>query len=788
MASLGSARWSGMCFLVNWFASTSSLFTCVRLAALIFPLYCCAPGEDVAAMHAFSDHETESERTRTTSSTSRVAYLYPTPIEIVNVTELLPVQLDEQPQQQTGLQRPSTNNTDASTTSQRNHEQPPDHDVGRATLFNQKITKAAVREWQQLRDSILPALRKRHHRRLVSTTSSGTTASAGGGQQDHHDLGSLVEQKNFLLQQYDDVGLNDAFYFYQKAIFEYDAAKVVEKRNFTSSTTSVGKASSLEDEETSPRIISEEQGTDEQDDSLSSLLDWLETEAEQAVLGAGTTGGINQRKRKTSSRDALHVSPMELQLHKVKDPSNDRATTSTTFQPGAASPSASSKPTSSSPPANNKSTSWPAMKNLPEYQWLRKTIIQLAKRYLKLHANYDIFRPGNLAGGVTGPRPGSATSADEAGEDPDAGPEDADVSMFSWFSVHPQVGKMNKMQTLRPDGEATGTSTASEAVGWHAGHTHSGEYVSGVYYVSADNNSGVLRFADPRGASPPFGREVLLHPRSGEVVFFPSWLQHSALPSVASGDDEKLLADIEREQEVEDQYLMFSREEEEEEGEAAVGTEEHHSEAGKTAGAASKIEQASHPTGTTQQAAEQDQFSSYRVVLAFNIGPSSGGRSRWSEAGPVRDQQEQAQESPKIPSPPSSSPPATTPEPRHWYLDPTSKVVLEQEIPIDLFERAGEEDDAETPHLVASPGDDEHQRHQQLRQDEELPHHAGTYRPQGTFPCRSAGAAVSEVGRETSIAGQPAHAQWFPPLTEAHAVWNTDQPLAHLRQPVVLKR
>ncbi|CAE7391265.1 ASPH [Symbiodinium sp. KB8] len=44
----------------------------------------------------------------------------------------------------------------------------------------------------------------------------------------------------------------------------------------------------------------------------------------------------------------------------------------------------------------------------------------------------------------------------------------------------------------------------------------------------AGDSAGKLRFGDPRGHSPPFGRSFFHSPRSGDLVFFPSWLSHMA--------------------------------------------------------------------------------------------------------------------------------------------------------------------------------------------------------------------------------------------------------------------
>lgn len=82
-------------------------------------------------------------------------------------------------------------------------------------------------------------------------------------------------------------------------------------------------------------------------------------------------------------------------------------------------------------------------------------------------------------------------------------------------------------------------------------HTHPGCYWSGTYYVDdggVDANNelgGAFEMQDPRGIAPsmyapllafsaPGGRSVggsdLIYPKSGQMVLFPSWLQHAVRP------------------------------------------------------------------------------------------------------------------------------------------------------------------------------------------------------------------------------------------------------------------
>lgn len=85
--------------------------------------------------------------------------------------------------------------------------------------------------------------------------------------------------------------------------------------------------------------------------------------------------------------------------------------------------------------------------------------------------------------------------------------------------------------------------------GYHSLHSHPNAFWSGVYYVT-DNEaveghplSGKLELVDPRpGASlryadltDLYGR-FLLSPRAGQMIVFPSWLQHFVHPYFGAGE------------------------------------------------------------------------------------------------------------------------------------------------------------------------------------------------------------------------------------------------------------
>ena len=118
----------------------------------------------------------------------------------------------------------------------------------------------------------------------------------------------------------------------------------------------------------------------------------------------------------------------------------------------------------------NAPVTWPELQALPEYQRMREYIAKFGKRYLE-RLGYD------TSGGF---------------------------NIFSWAAVHSDSD-------------------------YHGPHTHTGELVVGVYYARVTRTSGRLRLFDPRGTVPPFGKTYDFSCESGQMIFFPSWLQHAAL-------------------------------------------------------------------------------------------------------------------------------------------------------------------------------------------------------------------------------------------------------------------
>lgn len=72
--------------------------------------------------------------------------------------------------------------------------------------------------------------------------------------------------------------------------------------------------------------------------------------------------------------------------------------------------------------------------------------------------------------------------------------------------------------------------------GYNVQHGHQRAYLSGCFYLDTPENSGRIAFADPRPAavySPTdmkgemSTRRVMLQPMAGQLLIFPSWLEHS---------------------------------------------------------------------------------------------------------------------------------------------------------------------------------------------------------------------------------------------------------------------
>lgn len=87
----------------------------------------------------------------------------------------------------------------------------------------------------------------------------------------------------------------------------------------------------------------------------------------------------------------------------------------------------------------------------------------------------------------------------------------------------------------------------------HSAHTHPNAFLSGVLYLSAPENCGPIVFADPRpGAGvivpdvydarkPTYGGVYSVQPRTGDLIIFPSWLQHSVEHGFCSESEKRIV-------------------------------------------------------------------------------------------------------------------------------------------------------------------------------------------------------------------------------------------------------
>ena len=84
--------------------------------------------------------------------------------------------------------------------------------------------------------------------------------------------------------------------------------------------------------------------------------------------------------------------------------------------------------------------------------------------------------------------------------------------------------------------------------GHHSSHLHPLSILSGTLYVDVPDNSGGIRFEDPRSglmmAAPPRRADApsdlqpfaTITPRAGMVLLWESWLRHEVLPGTAKAD------------------------------------------------------------------------------------------------------------------------------------------------------------------------------------------------------------------------------------------------------------
>ncbi len=108
-----------------------------------------------------------------------------------------------------------------------------------------------------------------------------------------------------------------------------------------------------------------------------------------------------------------------------------------------------------------------------------------------------------------------------------------------------EVARAHKLDTRQATMElATCWAMVNGKLASSVVHCHPNSFLSGVYYVSAETNSGNIFFQDPRqGANtvacpvtefrPWTIRQVSYRPNAGGMLIFPSWLYHGVEPNLS---------------------------------------------------------------------------------------------------------------------------------------------------------------------------------------------------------------------------------------------------------------
>ncbi|MFQ6022779.1 MAG: 2OG-Fe(II) oxygenase family protein [Acidiferrobacterales bacterium] len=106
-------------------------------------------------------------------------------------------------------------------------------------------------------------------------------------------------------------------------------------------------------------------------------------------------------------------------------------------------------------------------------------------------------------------------------------------------------GVLDFLKIVYDDFEITGCwANISAAQTGHVPHTHPNNYLSGVYYVQADNGANTITFDDPRPQTyiikpsvseqgPANSRSAVMTVEEGTLVMFPAWLLHSVEPNMS---------------------------------------------------------------------------------------------------------------------------------------------------------------------------------------------------------------------------------------------------------------
>jgi len=99
--------------------------------------------------------------------------------------------------------------------------------------------------------------------------------------------------------------------------------------------------------------------------------------------------------------------------------------------------------------------------------------------------------------------------------------------------------------------------------GWNAPHLHNGCFYSGVFYIKADGDEGMIRFIDSDskvvGSFPnmPRIREAVQHqPKTGDLFLFPSGLMHMVEPNTTDKDRYSISFNLE----ANEQYMQIKPE------------------------------------------------------------------------------------------------------------------------------------------------------------------------------------------------------------------------------------
>ena len=121
--------------------------------------------------------------------------------------------------------------------------------------------------------------------------------------------------------------------------------------------------------------------------------------------------------------------------------------------------------------------------------------------------------------------------------------------LFADYSHTNTIPTSELYQKVVDDGEAEDLEDAYEVLAirpWatvqtqcscHLEHDHFGAGLSGVYYARMPQPSGGIAIHDPRSN---WHEDIILYPKEGEFIMFPSWLRHNVLPTNGPSDDPRI--------------------------------------------------------------------------------------------------------------------------------------------------------------------------------------------------------------------------------------------------------